>query len=216
MEKRAIFLIDVDNTLLDNDCIKAEIKKSLIKVLGEKEANHFWFHHDKFREDKKLIDFPNIIRVYCSQNHKDICELTLSNIFDNIEFTHALYPKAIEVLNHLKKLGKVILFTEGDNVYQRKKIQKSNLENFVDEVLLFEDKWEHLDKIISRYKGKEIVLIDDKAGPLIKAKQQFPDIFTIEVCQGHYANDDHIKHAQFDKTVNSIAELLNLNPKGVK
>ncbi len=213
--QKVVFFIDVDNTLLDNDHVKEEIKKSLSRVLGEDETNHFWQHHDEFREYKNLVDFPTIIRQYCSEKHKDTCELVLSNIFDNINFAHALYPQAYEALQHLKTLGKVILFTEGDNVYQKKKIQKSGLEVFADDVLLFEHKWEHFAEIVKQYEGRQHVLIDDRADPLVKAKQQFPHIFTIEVCQGHYATADHKKHQDLDMKIHTLSELLLLKESDI-
>jgi len=208
-----VFFIDVDNTLLDNDQIKDEIKKSLIRVLGEKEALHFWKHHEEFREYKKLVDFPNIIHAYCAEKHKDTCDLTLSRIFESIEFTNALYPKAIAVLKHLKSLGKVIVFTEGDSVYQKRKVVQSGLGETADEALLFEHKWEHFEKVIKQYEGSKIILIDDRAEPLVKVKHQFHHIFTIEVCQGHYATVDHKEHEALDMVIQSIASLLTLSKK---
>jgi len=205
-----VFFIDVDNTLLDNDHIKDEIKKSLIKVLGKEEANHFWHHHDDFRENKKLVDFPNIIHQYCAEKHKDACELTLGKIFENIDFKHALYPKAIEVVEYLKTIGKVVIFTEGDSVYQKRKIEQSGLGAIADEVVLYEHKLEHIGELIKKYEEYIIVIIEDRADTLIKIKKQFPEIFAIEVCQGHYATINHGFHQEFDLTVTTISELLKI------
>ncbi|MBI2031034.1 MAG: HAD family hydrolase [Candidatus Levybacteria bacterium] len=213
MEKRVVIFIDVDNTLLNNDHIKDEIKKSLIRVLGNKEANHFWQHHEEFREYKKLVDFPNIIHEYCAEKHKNTCDLTLSRIFENIEFSHALYPKAIEVLKYLKTLGKVVIFTEGDSIYQRRKIEQSGLASFVDGITLYEHKLEHVGELTKKYEGYKIVIIEDKSDTLLKIKEQFPAIFAIEVCQGHYATIDHKEHSKLDMTVDSISDLMNFNDK---
>lgn len=207
MQKITI-LVDLDNTLLNNDHVKEEIRKSLISVLGEQEAMHFWHHHDEFREYKKLVDFPNIIHQYCAEKHKDTCELTLGRIFQNIEFKHALYPHAYEVINHLKMLGKVVLFTEGDPIYQQMKIDKTGLKELVDEVVLFEHKLEHLTEVMKKYVGYKIVVIEDRADTLLKIKEKFPNIFTIEVCQGHYSTIDHREHKELDMKVDTISELL--------
>ncbi len=213
MEKYMVFLIDVDNTLLDNDHIKEEIKHSLILVLGEKEAMHFWHHHDNFRDYKKLVDFPNIIHIYCAEMHKDTCDTKLHRIFDSIEFAHALYPEAKNVLTHLKTLGKVALFTEGDSIFQKMKIEKSGLAKLVDEVLLYEHKWENFAQIIRQYKDSSIILIDDRADALAKVRLKFPQVFTVEVCQGHYAAIDHKIHEELDIKINSISEILKFNNK---
>lgn len=207
---KIVFFIDVDNTLLDNDHIKEEVKKSLITVLGKNEADHFWRHHNEFRERKKLVDFPNIIRGYCVEKHKDTCEITLGKIFNNIEFRHALYPKAFEALQHLKTLGKVVLFTEGDSVYQKRKIEQSGLGAMVDDVQLYEHKLEHLAKLLKKYSNYRVVFIDDRAESLKNIKDQFPNVFAIEACQGHYATTDHEEHEKLDMVVDSIAGLLSL------
>lgn len=146
--KEIVFFVDVDNTLLDNDRIKDEIKKSLVKILGHKEAKHFWLHHDQFRERKKLVDFPKIISGYCKEKHRETCQLLVTEIFDSIQFKEALFPKIKEVLKYLKTMGKVIIFSESDDDYQKVKIAKSGLEAQVDEVLLFDHKLDHLEEII--------------------------------------------------------------------
>lgn len=215
MEKQIVFFIDVDNTLLNNDHIKEEIKNSLIKVLGEEEANHFWQHHDSFRQEKKLIDFPNIIREYCQEKHKNTCELTLGRIFQNIEFKHALYPQASDVIKHLKTIGKVVLFTEGDDVYQKMKLEKSGLSELSDGVELYKHKLDHLKEIVGKYKNHKAIFIEDRSDILQKIKKLLPEVFTIEVCQGHYATSDHREHEKLDKTIGSISELLKISKEGL-
>lgn len=204
-----VFFVDVDNTLLDNDYIKDEIKKSLIKILGQREAEHFWLHHDQFRERKKLVDFPNIINEYCKEKHRETCQLLVTQIFNTIQFTHALFPSIKEVLKYLKTMGKVIIFSESDDDYQKVKIAKSGLEAQVDEVLLFDHKLDHLDEIIEHHKDSHLVFLDDKVDILNKIKETYPAVFTIEVCQGHYCTFDHKSHRKLDKKIYSMAELLN-------
>ena len=209
MQKPILFLIDLDNTLLNNDLIKNEIKRSLTQVLGSAEAEHFWKHHDDFRNKHNLVNFPYIIRKYCSEKHKDTCDFTLESIFKKIDFQKALYPKAKEVIVYLKKFGKVILFTEGDPVYQKMKIEKSTIGSMVDVILLFPHKLEHLDQIVKKYKDYDIEVIDDRSTTLMTIKNKYPQIHIIEVCQGHYSTVDHKAHPVLDKTIESISELLN-------
>lgn len=204
-----VFFIDVDNTLLNNDHLKEDIKKALDAVLGEEEADNFWRHHDKFRERTKLVDFPNIIREYCAGKHPKTCEQKVSAIFDNVDFKHALFPHVPEVMRHLKHQGRVVIFSEGDSVYQKAKIEKSGLAEMADEVMLFEHKSEHLEEALERYKGYEPVFIDDKADFLARVKALYPEAYVVEVCQGHYCVADHTTHKKLDRTVNSISELIN-------
>lgn len=202
------FFIDVDNTLLNNDLIKEQLKRSLIAVLGEAEANHFWQHHDEFRTYQKLVDFPAITRLYCSEQHQNTCELIVGSIFTGIQFAQALYPRAIETLHHLKTIGTVFIFSEGDMVYQKMKIEKSGIAVAVDDTFLFTHKLDHLPEIIHRYKDTPLVFIDDRDDKLQKIKQQFPAVQTIVVCQGHYTNANCLIQHTADRVLGSIADAL--------
>lgn len=214
MKEKFVFFLDVDNTLLDNDKLKEGIRKSLIKVLGKEEADHFWQHHDLFREKKKLVDFPNIIREYCFEKHRSTCELKLSKIFQNIDFKNFVYPKVKDIIEHLKNMGKVVIFSEGDMVYQRAKIQKSGLWTFVDKVLLYKHKLDHLDEISEEYKQYKNIFIEDRLDILAKIKQKYPTAFTILVCQGHYANPDcPTKHEGIDLAIENISALIKFSAK---
>lgn len=203
-----IFFIDVDNTLLDNDHIKEDIKRTLVRVLGETEANEFWRHHDEFRSRTKLVDFPNIIREHCKKRHPKTCKAKLNDIFEHIEFRHAVFPKVPEVLSRLREIGKVIILSEGDAVYQRNKIDKSGIAAMADGVLLLEHKLDRVPELCEKYAGDQPVFIDDKANFLAQVKRLCPRAYTIEVCQGHYCSADHSTHEKLDKTINSISELL--------
>jgi len=116
-QKKLVFFVDVDNTLFNNDLVKERIKEALISALGEKEAVHFWKHHNEFRAYQKLMDFPAITRTYYKEKHRDTCEFTISKIFKEIKFSKALYPKVFEVLDYLKIFGKTFIFSEGDEVF---------------------------------------------------------------------------------------------------
>lgn len=208
MGQKTVFLIDVDNTLINNDQVKKEIKSALVDVLGKNEAEHFWQHHDSFRQYQKYVDFPKIIRYYCAEKHKDTCELTFTKIFKNIEFQRTLYPDALKVLENLRKLGKVYLFTEGDSTYQKEKIIKSGLSSIVDGVFLFEQKIRHLPEIMKQFKDYTVVFIDDRAKYLSIEKSKFPKVITLNVKQGHYAKEDQNNYSGVDFTVDSLADLF--------
>lgn len=215
MDKELVFFVDVDNTLLDNDYIKEEIRRSLKAVLGEEEAEYFWKLNNYFRELEKLVDFPNVIRAYCEEKHKASCDIKLGQIFYTLNFRSALYPKSLEVIAHLKTLGQVMLFTEGDSVYQKMKVEKSGLGEVVDGVLLLPHKLEYITKLKEDYEGRHLVFIEDRADLLLRIKAQLPQAFFIEVCQGHYAAADHQAHPALDKTVDSIGDLLTLKKEDI-
>ena len=210
MHNQRTFFIDVDNTLLNNDHVKDEIKKSLIAVLGQKEAGHFWHHHDEFRAYEKFIDFPRIIKQYCGEVHKEKCEMIFLQIFNSIEFTHVVYPDSMAVLAHLKTIGTVYLFTEGDRVYQHMKVRKSGLEAVVDGVFLYDHKLDHVTEVVKEFADSRKIFIDDRVTILQAIKTMFPAVYTINVRQGHYNEYDKNDTKGIDKTIQTIGELLKL------
>lgn len=217
INKPLVFFLDVDNTLLDNDHIKREIKRALVKVLGKKDAEHFWKHNDSFRDREKLVNFPAVIEEFCREREKDAatCDLRLGQIFNMIEFTHALYPEVKEVIAHLKTLGKVVIFTEGDAKYQKMKVDKSGLTVVADQVFIFKHKLDHLIEVMAKYKNYQLVFIDDKSTSLGKIKKLYPEIIVIEVLQGHHATVDHDSH-QGLRSISSISDLINLTQDSLK
>lgn len=211
MDKHLVFFLDVDNTLLNNDLIKQEIKTALIKILGPVEAEHFWRHHDEFRAYQKLVDFPAITRSYCHEREANTCEMAVGNIFDAINFKAALFTCATEVIAHLKTFGTVCIFSEGDAIYQRKKIERSGLAKLVDHVFLYEHKYDHLNELKKMFPKERLIFIDDRDDTLAKLRQKLADILTIVVCQGHYAGPHCSTNYQAHRMILSIADILTLS-----
>lgn len=162
MHKPLVFFVDLDHTLLDTDRVKTEIRHSLIKVLGHSEAKNFWKHHDEFVSKFTFADFPNIIRQYCVEKHTSSCDVILRNIFFIIDFKMALYPSAISLIKHLKSLGKLAIFTEGDKAYQKRKIEQLGLKKIVDKIYFFEKKAMHIDEIKMKWSEYTKIFIDDR------------------------------------------------------
>jgi hypothetical protein len=208
MSKQLTFFIDVDNTLLNNDLIKQQIKLALVHVLGHTEADHFWRHHDEFRAYQKLVDFPGVTRAYCAEQHGATCERTVGSIFTNINFVEALFPNALQVITYLKILGEVYIFSEGDAVYQNMKIQKSGIAAVAMSVLLYKHKLDHLDEAFAFAKNGQPVVIDDRDDKLMEIKKRIPRALTIVVCQGHYARANCAMNHTADKVVDSVGELM--------
>lgn len=214
MSKQLTFFIDVDNTLLNNDLIKQQIKLALVHVLGHTEADHFWRHHDEFRAYQKLVDFPSVTRVYCAEHHGATCERIVGSIFKDIDFAAALFPHALQVISHLKMFGEVYIFSEGDPVYQNMKIQKSGIAAAATSVLLYEHKLDHLREALVFAKNGRPVVVDDRDDKLMEIKKRIPQALTIVVCQGHYARTDCAMNHTADKVVDSVGELLGWKEEG--
>lgn len=210
MNKPLVFFVDIDNILLDTDRIKTEIKQALIKVLGHGEANHFWKQHDGLSTNQRLVDFPRIIEDYCKEKHSDSCDIKLKNIFFIIDFKTALYPTAIATLKHLKTLGKVAVVTEGDILYQRRKVEQLGLKKVVDKIYLYMHKSDHMNELFAKWDGYIKIIINVQSAKCIKIKKQYPNTRIIEMCPGHYSDKDHITHQRMDMTIESIADLLEM------
>jgi len=206
-----IFFVDVDNTLLDNDKIKIEIENAIEKTLGKKEAEHFWHHNKIYRKKFDLVNFPKVIREYCEEEKTQSCNTQLNNIFDHIDFERALYTDALKSLDFLREKGKVYIFTEGDAIYQRKKVEKSTIAKHADKVYLFEHKNEHLEEITENLKEYPLFFIDDKDDRLIEIKKRIPNAKTMVVCQGHYAKENCEIDHKADEVLASISDILNYN-----
>jgi len=209
MEQKLVFFIDVDNTLLNNDLVKEEIRRSLASGLGKEEAQHFWRHHDAFRERTALVDFPAITRGYCAERHANTCDLVVGNIFTAIAFERALYKDALNAVFHLRTMGRVFVFSEGDMVYQRQKIEKSGIAAAADGVLLYEHKLDHLSDIEKEHQDAVLVFIDDKDDTLLHIKQRLPHAVTVVVCQGHYAKENCPMSHRADLVAGSVGDLMH-------
>lgn len=211
MNSSKIFFLDIDNTLLNKDLVRSQVKEALIKVLGKEETEQFWLSNNSFRKHEVFVEIPYIIKQHCANLHKANYTTTVKTIFDKMEFKNALYPSTTGLINHLKTFGKVNLFTEGDPDYQNAKITNSGLRDLVNKVFLYQHKLEYLYYLKLQTIEEKIYFIDDKASNLAEVKRVIPNAHTIRVLQGHYVIDESERTIPTDEQVNSIKELLTRN-----
>jgi len=188
-----VFLLDVDNTLLDNDNVKKDFDAHLQVELGPTLTERFWDLYERIRLKEGVVDIPQTLkelRVHTSL--EEIDEQTFAHaqsIFDNYPFFQALYPDTLETLAHLRTLGYTVIVSDGDQYFQAEKIFYSNLADAVEgRVLLYIHKQQHLEEILSLYPADFYVMIDDKPDILHDSKQILADrLITVFVQQGKYA-----------------------------
>jgi FMN phosphatase YigB (HAD superfamily) len=211
-----VFLIDVDNTLLDNDAIKADWDKQLQVELGPKLTRRFWEIYEQVRKEREIVDIPLALSRLREQTPStELDEQTyqrVHSLFDNYPFHERLYPYAIETLEHLRTMGLTVIISDGDLVFQAEKITRSHLAEAVEgRVLLFTHKQEHLDEIMQAYPADHYVMIDDNPQILHASKQIMRDrLTTVFVAQGHYANSGQLPEGFVpDLTVSHIGDLRN-------
>jgi FMN phosphatase YigB (HAD superfamily) len=210
--RQLVFLIDLDNTLLDNDGVKDDMKAALRSILGERLAGEFWRLYEAVRKDLDIIDFYETFRRLgeANPNDSEAVQRGLDALME-WDFSGRMYPNALETLAHLRSMGVPVVVSDGDPVYQPSKIHQCGVTEAVDgRVLIFVHKEKHLPAVEARFKAEHYVLIDDKPGILMRSKASLGDkLTTVHVLQGKYALDP--KYAvdyKPDIVVERIGDLL--------
>ncbi len=210
-----VFLLDVDNTLIDNDNVKKDFDAHLQVELGPTLTERFWDLYERIRKEESVVNIPRTLKELREQTSlAEMDEQTfehVESIFDNYPFSQALYPHTLETLAYLRTLGLTVIVSDGDPLFQPEKIFHSNLADAVEgRVLIYIHKQQHLDEILSRYKADHYVMIDDKADILHDSKQRLGDrLTTVFVLQGKYAAGERPSNFAPDITVQHIGDLRN-------
>ena len=215
MRDRFVFLIDVDNTLLDNDRVIADLRAALQRDVGAVREARYWEIFEEHRRELGYADYLGTLQRFRLEDPHDPSLLAISSFLVNYPFRDRLYPGALDVLAHLSQWGKTVILTDGDVVFQPLKIEKSGLFSAVDgRVLLYVHKEQELDEVERRYPADEYILVDDKIRILSDVKAIWGDrVTTVFPRQGHYAMDlDVAKYPKPDFTVDHIADLLAQSP----
>jgi FMN phosphatase YigB (HAD superfamily) len=210
---KLVFLIDLDNTILNNDGVKQDIEAKMLEILGERLARRFWHYYEEVRKDLDYIDFYQTMSRLREENPTEggLVDVATDALMD-WDFCPRLYPRAIETVLHLKTLGLPIVLSDGDPVFQPMKIHQCGVTQAVDgRVLIFVHKEKFLPSVRARFKAEHYVLIDDKPGILMRSKATLGErLTTVHVLQGKYATDP--KHAVDytpDIVVRSFSDLLD-------
>ncbi|HCI82037.1 MAG TPA: haloacid dehalogenase [Ktedonobacter sp.] len=212
-----VFLIDVDNTLLDNDSVKKDYDAHLQVELGPKLTERFWDLYEQVRHEKSVIDIPETLKLLRQETSlSELDEQTYQHvvsIFDNYPFYNALYPQTLETLRYLGTLGTTVIVSDGDLIFQAEKITSSHIADEVQgRVLLYTHKQEHIDEITKQYPADHYTMIDDKPDILLDMKKVLADkLTTVFVRQGKYANASLPEDFQPDIIVDHIADLQHYN-----
>lgn len=216
MEK-TVFLFDVDNTLLDNDRVTVDLRAFLEKEVGPARCNRYWQIFEDLRSELGYADYLGALQRYRVEHPYDSHVLAVSTYLVNYHFANRLFPNSLDVLEHCKQFGKVVILTDGDVVFQPRKIERSGLFEAVEgNILIYIHKEKELRDVERRYPAEKYVLVDDKIRILTAIKEIWrAKVTTVFPRQGHYALDKKII-AEFppaDLTVERIGDLMNLDIK---
>lgn len=206
-----VFLLDVDNTLLDNDALKLEIGRRVEAVVGRQRAERFWQLYEEVRQEEDYVDYPQTLVRFLAESGSSANPAELGEIFHGLPFSSFLYPGVMETLDYLKSLGTVVILSDGDQVFQAAKIRNSGLADAVEgRVLIYVHKELELPKVFAQYPAGHYVAVDDKARILSAIEVEFHARFTtVFVLQGHYAREGEFK-PEPDIVIHHIAELRDL------
>jgi len=213
-KSRIVFLFDVDNTLLDNDRVTGDLRDYLVREVGTKRAKKYWDIFEELRTDLGYADYLGALQRYRSEYPHDVHLLTVSRYLISYPFANRLYAGSLDALSHVKQWGPVALLTDGDVVFQPRKVERSGLYEAVNgNVLIYIHKEDELEDVERRLPARHYVLVDDKLRILAAVKRIWgKKITTVFVRQGHYALDPGIvaKYPAADKTIERIGEVINL------
>ncbi len=207
-----VFLVDVDNTLLDNDRVAADLRRHLEREVGHERQERYWAIFEELRAELGYADYLGALQRYRNEHPRDPHLLTVSAFLVDYPFANRLYPNSLDVLEHFRIWGPTVLLSDGDAVFQPRKVERSGLSEAVDgNVLIYIHKERELDDVEQRYPADRYVLVDDKLRILTAVKQVWgARVTTIFPRQGHYACDPKALAAYppADLSIERIGDLL--------
>ncbi len=215
VNSKTVFLFDVDNTLLDNDRVTQDLRRFLDKEVGAERSGTYWKIFEELRDDLGYADYLGALQRYRLAHPYDSHLLTMSTYLINYPFANRLFPNSLDVIEKCSQLGQVVILTDGDVVFQPRKIERSGLYEAVGgNILIYIHKEYELADVERRYPAEKYVLVDDKLRILSAIKDIWGDrVTTVFPRQGHYALDigSVAKYRPADITVERIGDLLNID-----
>jgi FMN phosphatase YigB (HAD superfamily) len=210
---QVVFLLDVDNTLLDNDRFGADLGERLEQAFGAAERQRYWAIFGQKREQTGLADYLGSLQEFRNGLDDHPALLAMSEFLLEYPFAARLFPRALDAVAHLNTLGRTAVLSDGDIVYQPRKIQRSGIWDAVaGRVMIYLHKERVLDHVQQRFPSTHYVMVDDKPNLLAAMKSILKDqLTTVFVRQGHYAfaAESESAHPAPDMTIERIADLIN-------
>ena len=213
LQNDIVFLVDCDNTLLDNDRVETDLRDHLAREFGADSRDRYWAIFEALRSELGYADYLGALQRYRLGDMNDPRLLLMSSYLVDYPFADRLYEGALAALAHLSRLGPTVILSDGDVVFQPRKIQRSRLWEAVDgRVLIYIHKEQMLDAVEQRYPARHYVMVDDKLRVLAAMKNAWRErLTTVFARQGHYAFDP-VNIATYPPaalTVDRIGDLVN-------
>ncbi|MFM9905749.1 MAG: HAD family hydrolase [Pyrinomonadaceae bacterium] len=210
-----VFLFDVDNTLLDNDRVTKDLRRFLDREVGVERSASYWKIFERLRSELGYADYLGALQRYRIEHDYDSHILAVSTYLINYPFANRLFPNSLDVIERCSELGTVVILTDGDVVFQPRKIERSGLFEAVGgNILIYVHKETELADVERRYPAKRYILVDDKIRILSAIKRVWGErVTTVFPRQGHYAFDEKevARYPAADITVERIGDLLAID-----
>ena len=214
-EKTIVTFFDVDNTLLDNDRVAGDLRKFLTKEVGQQRQERYWAIFEELRAELGYADYLGALQRYRVEHPRESHLLMVSYYLVNYPFANRLYPNSLDAVEHTQQWGKAVILSDGDVVFQPRKIERSGLLEAVDRnILIYIHKEQELKDVENRYPADHYVVVDDKLRILTEIKKVWRSrVTTIFPKQGHYANDSSTtaKYPPADISLDRIGDLIQYN-----
>ena len=211
-----VILFDVDNTLLDNDEVQHDLSVHLEQEFGREHRDRYWSIFEALRAQLGYADYLGALQRYRLENLDEPQLLLMSSFLIDYPFASRLYPQALEVLAHCRRFGPTVILSDGDVVFQPRKVRRSGLWDAVEgRVLIYLHKERMLDSVKRRYPASRYVMVDDKLRILTAMKGAWgASLMTIFPRQGHYACDpkESAAYPAADLMVERVGKLLEWQP----
>jgi len=216
-DHKIIFLFDVDNTLLDNDRVTADLKRHVQREVGPGRAEHYWAIFEQLRTELGYADYLGALQRYRIEHPRDPKLISISNFLINYPFANRLYPNALDAIEHVKPWGPAVILSDGDVVFQPRKVERAGLLEAVEgNALIYVHKEHELDDVAQRFPAEHYVMMDDKLRILTAMKKVWgARLTTVFPRQGHYALDPKAlaTYPPADITLDRIGDLVNCDLK---
>ncbi len=207
-----VFFFDVDNTLLNNDRVAEDLKHYLVDKVGPT-AERYWEIFEQLRTELGYADYLGALQRYRLERPGDPKLLAVSHFMINYPFANRLYPESIDAVAYAQQLGQAVILSDGDVVFQPRKVDCSGLfEYFHGHVLIYIHKELELQDVEAKYPATHYVMVDDKVRILAAIKKHWgARVTTVFPRQGHYALDaaQVTLYPKPDITIERIGELQN-------
>jgi hypothetical protein len=203
--------------LLDNDSVAGDLRQHLTETFGKERQERYWTFFEELRSELGYADYLGALQRFRLAYPHETGLIQMSTWLIDYPFAERLYPGSLDVIAHLRTMGQPVILTDGDVVFQPRKIARSGIHAAVEgNVLLYVHKEEELGEVERRYPAEHYVLVDDKLRILAAVKESWGDrVTTVFPRQGHYALDPEVlsRYPPADVSVDRIGDLMSLSLK---